>query len=380
MDKFERVRAQQFPITSKCAFLDTSSAGLMSKNSYEAITKYLADRYENGLDIPGVHAAWKHADDMRKPVADMFNAQPEEIFFGGAASTILSIFSTGIKLKENANIIVSGQTFPSTAYTWMNIVGEENVRIARPENGRMPAEKLFELVDENTAVISLCSVENTTGFRHDLKELSTFCQEKGIYLVLDITQGVASMKIDVQETPIDFMVSSTFKWLGGLFGFGFGYASKRVLDKINPVQVGWTGNKNRMDHSKYVLNLSDDANKFETGMLNWESLRSLEEAIKLYMELGPDDVEKHILGLVDYMYKKLADIPHVSIVGNFEERNRSGIMYINFPAEWNLTNDILKENGIRAQVSGKSIRIGIHYFNNTADLDRLADFLATYKG
>jgi hypothetical protein len=223
---------------------------------------------------------------MRKPVADMFNAQPEEIFFGGAASTILSIFSTGIKLKENANIIVSGQTFPSTAYTWMNIVGEENVRIARPENGRMPAEKLFELVDENTAVISLCSVENTTGFRHDLKELSAFCQEKGIYLVLDITQGVASMKIDVQETPVDFMVSSTFKWLGGLFGFGFGYASKRVLDKINPVQVGWTGNKNRMDHSKYVLNLSDDANKFETGMLNWESLRSLEEAIKLYMEMN----------------------------------------------------------------------------------------------
>ena len=43
------------------------------------------------------------------------------------------------------------------------------------------------------------------------------------------------------------------------------------------------------------------------------------------------------------MYKKLADIPHVSIVGNFEERNRSGIMYINFPQEWNLTNDILKK-------------------------------------
>ena len=91
-------------------------------------------------------------------------------------------------------------------------------------------------------------------------------------------------------------------------------------------------------------------------------------------------IDSYILGLVDYMYKKLADIPQVSIVGNFEERNRSGIMYINFPAEWNLTNDILKENGIRAQVSGKSIRIGIHYFNNTADLDKLADFLAIYKG
>ncbi len=380
MDKFEKVRQEQFPITAKYAYLDTSSSGLISKNSRDAMVNYINDRYENALDIAGVNAAWNHADAMRKPVAEMFNAEPEEIFFGGAASTIISIFSAGIELKENANIVMSGLTFPSTPYTWMNRVGVENVRIAQPVDGKMPAQQLFDLVDENTAVISLCSVENTTGFRHDLKEISDFCQERGIYLVLDITQGIASMKIDVKETPIDFMVGSTFKWLGGLFGFGIGYVSKRILDKITPVHVGWTGNKNRMDHSKYVLNLSDNANKFETGMLNWESLRGLEEAVKLYINLNPDDVEKHILDLTDYMYDQLAEIDHVSIKGNFEKKNRSGIMYINVPAEWQLTNAIMAEHGIRAHMSGGCIRIGIHYFNNKADLDRLIDFLKNYRG
>ena len=379
MTKFEKVRQEQFPITNKFAYLNTASSGLISKNAKEAMVNYLTDRYENAFGLNGVFDAWAHADAMRATVAQMFNAEPEEIFFGGAASTIINVFSAGIQLKENANVVMSGLSFPSTPYTWMNRVGAENVRIAQPENGALPAQKLFDLVDENTAVISLCSVENTTGFRHDLKEISAFCQERGIYLVLDITQGVASMKVDVQETPIDFMVSSTFKWLGGPFGFGFGYVSKRVLDKIDPVYVGWTGNKNRFDHSQYVLSLRDDAGKFESGMLQWESMRGLEEAVKLYMELGRDDVEEYILSLVDYLYEQLESVEQVSVLGNFEKKYRSGIVYINFPAHWELNNEIMAAHGIRANRSGNAIRTALHYYNNKADVDKLVAFLKSYK-
>ena len=379
MTKFEKVRQEQFPITNRLAYLDTASSGLISKNARDAMVNYLNDRYENAFGITGVFDAWAHADAMRAAVAAMFNAEPEEIFFGGAASTIINVFSAGIQLKDNANVVMSGLSFPSTPYTWMNRVGTENVRIAQPVNGALPAEKLFELVDENTAVISLCSVENTTGFRHDLKEISDFCRERGIYLVLDITQGVASMKIDVQETPVDFMVSSTFKWLGGPFGFGFGYVSKRVLDKVDPVYVGWTGNKNRFDHSQYVLDLSDGANKFESGMLQWESMRGLEESIKLYMELGRDDVEAYILSLVDYLYEQLATVEQVSVLGNFEKKHRSGIVYINFPAHWELNNDIMANSGIRANRSGNAIRTALHYYNNKADIDKLVAFLKSYQ-
>ncbi len=379
MTKFEKVRQEQFPITQRLAYLDTSSSGLICKNAKDAMVNYLTDRYENAFGITGVFDAWAHADAMRSAVAGMFNAEPEEIFFGGAASTIINVFSAGIQLKDNANVVMSGLSFPSTPYTWMNRVGAENVRIAQPENGALPAQKLFDLVDENTAVISLCSVENTTGFRHDLKEISAFCQERGIYLVLDITQGVASMKIDVQETPIDFMVSSTFKWLGGPFGFGFGYASKRVLDKIDPVYVGWTGNKKRFEHSQYVLDLSDGANKFESGMLQWESMHGLEESIKLYMALGRDDVEKYILSLVDYLYEQLESVEQVSVLGNFEKKYRSGIVYINFPAHWELNNDIMAAHGIRANRSGNAIRTALHYYNNKADVDKLVAFLKSYQ-
>ena len=152
MTKFEKVRQEQFPVTSRLAYLDTSSSGLISKNAKDAMVSCIADRYENGFDIAKVNGAWAHADAMRTAVAEMFNASPEEIFFGGAASTIINVFSGGIQLKDNANVVVSGLSFPSTPYTWFNRVGAENVRIAQPINSAMPAQQLFDLVDEHTAV------------------------------------------------------------------------------------------------------------------------------------------------------------------------------------------------------------------------------------
>ncbi|MBR2852089.1 MAG: aminotransferase class V-fold PLP-dependent enzyme, partial [Anaerotignum sp.] len=131
--------------------------------------------------------------------------------------------------------------------------------------------------------------------------------------------------------------------------------------------------------SKYTLNLEADARKYETGIPNWVGLKGIAESMEQYLELGKDDVEAHILELVDYMYEKVAEVDHLSILGNFEKENRSGIVYINFPAEWELTNGILQENGIRANVSGKAIRAALHYYNNRADIDKLITFLKEYQ-
>ncbi len=380
IEKFKKVREEQYPITSRWAYFDTATTGLVSKDGKNAMVDYIENRYENAIDMAAFRDNWAFAEEVRNIAAKVINAEPEEIFFGDAASDMLNIFSGGIQIKEGANVVVTNLSFPSTPYNWMNRVGVDQVRIAKSENGQVPPENIFELVDEDTVAIALCLVENTTGFRHDLKTISDFCQEQDIYLVLDVTQCIASMKIDVQETPVDFIATSTYKWLGGLFGIAFGYASKRVLDKINPPYVGWTGIKDKLDQSKFRFDLSEDANKFETGSPNWVGLRGIKPTMELYLDLGKDDVEAYILSMTAYLYEKLDGQAHLGIVGPFAEENRSGISYITFPEEWKLTNDILQEHGIRAHIASKStMRVAFHYFNNKEDIDKLVDFLVNYK-
>lgn len=378
-EKFEKIRKEQYPMTEKIAYLDTSTSGMVSRRAKDAMVAYMEDRFEHAVTAAKLNELFAFGDGLREIAAKMFNADAEEIFFGHGASEMINVFSAGVELKENANVIVTGLTFPSTPYTWVNRVGEKNVRMVTPVDYKIPFEKLVEQVDENTAVISLCLVENTTGFMHDLKKISAFCQEKGIYLVLDITQCVGAMKVDVKETPVDCIVTSSFKWLGCEYGIGIGYLSKRVLDKVKPVYVGWVGNQNRMDHSKYVLNLAETAAKYETAIPNWVGLKGLEQAMQIYLELGIDDVNDYIMELVEYLYQEVAKVEHIRIRGDFAPENRSSIAYIDLPAEWGMKDDILEANGIRAHMSGTAVRVALHYFNNKADVDRLVTFLRDYK-
>lgn len=374
--KFKKIREEQFPLTTKTSYLDTSSTGLISMNAHSAMVAHLENRYEHAMDLANLKENWKMADGLRETVAEILHAEKEEIFFSDSCSSMINVFSAGIALEKEANVIVTGLTFPSTAYTWINRVGLDHVRFAEAVEGQIPPENIFALVDEHTAVISLCLVENTTGFRHDLESISRFCQERGIYLVVDATQAAGAMEIDVRKTPVDFLSSSCFKWLGCPFGIAFGYCSKRVMKNIKPIYVGWTGNKRRMDHSKYKLDLCESASRFETGSLNWLGLKGLKESLHLYLALGMKDVEDYILRLSEYLHEQVGKLDKVKTLGNFLPQNRSGITYLLFPEEWKLSNEFLLQEGIRANVaSPTSLRVAVHYYNTKEDVRHLIEFL-----
>ena len=374
--KFATIRADQFPITERYAYLDTATTGPFATSTRNAMVGYIDNRYREGMDIPDYLENWNLAEKLRYTVAAVLNADAGEIFFSGSGSDMINVFSRGIELKENANVVTTDLSFPSTPYTWMNRVGQGNVKNAVSRNGQVPAKALFDLVDDNTAVISLCLVENTSGFRHDIGKIGEFCQQRGIYLVLDVTQCIGALNVDVKNTHIDYLIATTYKWLNAPFGISFAYASKRVLDRIRPTFVGWTGTKDRHNHSRFKLEMTEGANRFETGNLNWLGLTAIDQSMAMYLELGKDDVEQYILGLTDYVYEKIGELPDVGLVGPFPKKNRSGIVFLTFPKEWKLDDGIVRENGIRAHVTSETtMRISMHFFNNRADIDKLVAFL-----
>ena len=379
--KFTEARGK-YPVLEKYAYLDTATTGLISEESFNSMSGFLEKRYREGMDIPDYQANWKFADDARALVAEAINAGEDEIFYADNCSAILNVFSTGVTPSEGGNVITTDLSFPSTPYTWMNQAGKGiETRVAKSAGGEVPYVTLIDLVDERTFALSLCAVENTSGFRHDLKRIGTFCRENNIYLAVDATQCIGALEIDVQAMNIDFLAVSSYKWLNNVFGIGFGYVSRELMKRIDQQYAGWVGNKDRFDHSRIRFDLDESARRYEMGGLNWIGLHGMKEALGNYLSLGKKETEEYILGLTRYLYKKVEDSRHIGVVGPFQEENRSGITYIYYPPEWRLNDGILRENGIRAHVaSGNQIRVSVHFYNNTSDVDRLFDFLDTYKG
>ncbi len=376
MNIFEEIR-KEYPALGNKVYLDTATTGLISKKSYEAMKKQLDSRHFEGVNLGSYFGYWDHADGMRAMTADMINAKEHEVFYGKDCSDINNAFTSNIEIPEGSNVVMADMSFPSMRNAWLAREKDGlEVRFVKSINGEAPFESMKEMIDENTLAVSVCYVEPSSGFKHDLNEIGEFCYNNGILLAVDITQCIGAMHMDVKKLHVDFLASSTYKWMNNVFGFGIGYMSTELLNRITPHSVGWVGSRDRRgDFNQLELSFNKGAQRFETGGLNWLGMYGFEQSLKTYMSLGKNEVENYILSLVEYLYKMVEESDTISIVKPFEEKNRSNIVYLKFPKAYGLNDDVLEARGIRVHVaSDETMRVGLHFYNNIDDIKALMTF------
>ena len=367
------MQRQYYPALAKRTFLNTAQSGLIPTYAADAIYGDIQDRVENGMDIVSTNERWADADSLRFRVAEMLNCKSTEIAFGANSSTLFNIFSNGIDLKSGDNVITYDAAFFAMPYTWINKRQDGiEARIAKAKEGKVDISELISLVDKRTKAISVCHVDFGSGYRHDLVELGAFCRERGIYLAVDATQTCGILEIDVEKMNIDFLTTSCYKWLQCIWGLGIAYIRRGLLDVIKQDAMGWSCTKDKNRNDPLVLDLSENANRFEYGGLNFPALAGLRRTIETYLQLGPKDIEDYVLSLTDYAYERASASRKISVLGNFEPKYRSHIVTFLLPESWPLTREYLLNNGIVAMPLGQGrCRIGIHYYNNRLDIDRL---------
>ncbi|MCK5763830.1 MAG: aminotransferase class V-fold PLP-dependent enzyme, partial [Clostridiales bacterium] len=119
MDKFKLIR-KEYPGTQNQTYLDTATTGLLSNASYEAMKERLDTRNLKGLKMSEYFSDWNHADEMRKLVAQMINAEKEEVFYGKDCSEILNAIASNIEIPIGSNVVTANISFPSTRNAWLN--------------------------------------------------------------------------------------------------------------------------------------------------------------------------------------------------------------------------------------------------------------------
>lgn len=376
--KFQLER-HHYPVLERYAYLDTSTTGAIPQYVCNAICTYLQKRTDFGMDIDYYHEQWEFADRVREEIAQMIGAESgKTIAFGQNSSSLFNIFCNGLKLSKWDNVVIYETAFPAMTYQWLNLqetLGLE-VRVAKVQNGRITPENLFELVDERTKAVTVCHVDSGTGYRHDLKKIGSWCRSHHIPFGVDATQSCGVMKINVQEMNVDFLTTSVYKWLQGIQGLGFAYISPSFMKTLSQTEMGWANVSDRINGEPFDLQISETACRFENGGLPAPGLYGLTEVLHTYMRLGADDIQEYILSLGDYLGQKIRDIPEVSEAFHFEREHSSNLIILEVPERLELTGAKLRKAGIRVKVNGKNkIRVGIHYYNNEDDIDKLIDYL-----
>ena len=78
----------------------------------------------------------------------------------------------------------------------------------------------------------MSTLEWCNGWASDMKAIGDFCQEKGIFLVVDAVQQLGVTKIDTKECHFDLLVAGGHKWLNSPYGTGVLYVNKNSLSRI----------------------------------------------------------------------------------------------------------------------------------------------------
>ncbi|MCB9855067.1 MAG: aminotransferase class V-fold PLP-dependent enzyme [Phycisphaerales bacterium] len=365
---------QVMPVTRHHNYLNHAAVAPISGPAVEAMHRYAQEASEHSYARGRLYPEAKR---VRQSAAKLLNCHPEEITFVQNTSQGLSYVANGLQWSRGESVVTTGVEFPANIYPWMNLRHQGVVLKMVPEdNGRIPLERLIELIDERTRVLTVSSVQFGSGFRSDLAALGSACQERGVLFCVDAIQSLGCVPIDVRAMKIDFLSADGHKWLLGPEGAGIFYCRHELLGLLRPSVVGWLGLKNAMDFSKYQLEFRDDARRFDSGSYNLAGIWGLGASIDWMLQLGIDNIWERVRTLTDRLVAGVTEKGY-RVVSSRTANETSGI--VSFVSgthdHQRIVNHLAQEYRTIIATRHGRLRVSPHFYNTEEEIDQLVDHL-----
>ena len=259
-------------------------------------------------------------------------ARPEEIIFTKNASEALNLvaYSYGrSNVQAGDEIVITIAEHHSNLVPWQFVAkarGATLKYIYLEEDGNLSAADIAAQITEKTKIVAVTHVSNVLGLVNDVKAIADRAHAVGAVLVVDGSQSVPHIKVDVQAMEADFFAFSGHKMLSPM-GIGVLYGKYDILDAMPPFLFGG-------DMIEYVgeqeTTYAELPAKFEAGTQNVSGAAGLIAAIDYLENVGFDRIEAIERELLSYALPKLRDLPFVELYGCESTRdNKTGIITFN---------------------------------------------------
>lgn len=331
-------------------------------------------------------------ENTRTKIAKFINAKHrEEIIFSKNASESLNLiaYSYGIEnLKKDDEIVISIMEHHSNLVPWQMVSRKTESKLKY-----MYINNEFELSDEEieskitdkTKIVSITHVSNVLGTINNVKKIIKYAHKKGAIVIVDASQSIPHMKIDVQDLDCDFLVFSGHKMLAPL-GIGVMYGKKELLNRMTQFLMGG-------DMIEYVYEQDTTfaplPNKFEAGTQNVEGVIGLGAAIDYIENLGYNKINELEKEVVYYAIEKLKKIEYLTLYLTPNKENHSAVISFNIKGVHpHDVASILDSDGVCVRSGNhcaqpllrflgidSTCRASFYFYNTKEDVDKLVKAL-----
>ncbi|MDD7281519.1 MAG: aminotransferase class V-fold PLP-dependent enzyme [Erysipelotrichaceae bacterium] len=367
---------QEYDFLKDEIFLNVSSVVMPPKRVQAKYNSFMNEYIENyGDDI--VPKSWQIVEETRKKIAQLIHAQdPLEIGFVKNTCEGVSILADGYPFKQGDNVVLCNQEHQANLFPWINVHQRKGVelKVVHAKDNEINADDLISQIDEHTRILTISSIQFSTGFYADLKKLGQACKEHNVLFMVDGIQALGRFDINVQEMNIDYLAAGTNKGLLGTLGAGFVYCSKQYCEQIIPPYASYQSVVSHVSPPNITTNFDTlewhhDSRRFESGNLSYNCINAINAGVELILELGIENIESHIKQLEKYLRNQLTDL-HIHVVQAKDEKNWGGIVCVYYPENQDeQVMSILKKYKIHCTIRGGYIRFGLEFFNTQEQMD-----------
>lgn len=385
---------KDFPIlnSSNVAYLDSGATTQKPQAVIDAVDKYY--KTQNANPHRGAYSlsieATRVYEEGREKIAQFINSEASsQIIFTKNASEALNLiaYSYGLEnLKKDDEVVLSIMEHHSNLVPWQFVTKKTNSKLKYMyinENFELSDEEIYSKITDNTKIVGITHVSNVTGTINDVEKIIKYAHKKGAIVVLDASQSIPHMKIDVQKLDADFVVFSGHKMLSPL-GIGVLYGKKNILENMNPFLMGG-------DMIEYVYEQETTfaplPSKFEAGTQNVGGVVGLCAAIDYIEMVGYENIQKHEKEVVNYAINKLKELDYIKLYITPNESNHSAVVSFNIigvhPHD---VASILDANGVCVRSGNhcaqplmrylgidSTCRASFYLYNTKGDVDKLVD-------
>lgn len=284
--------------------MDNAATTEIHENVLKEMIPFLKEHYGNPSSMHRLgRVSNKAVKKVRKQIADLISADPEEILLtsGGTESNNTVLY--GITHANQGNHIITSSIEHEAILEPCKKLEKEGFEITYlPVNreGLVNPEDFKQSIKENTCLASIMFANNEVGTIQPIREISKICQEKKIFFHTDAIQAIGKVNINVKGLGVDLMSISSHK-INGPKGVGALYIRKGI--PMEPFIVG-----------------GGQENGLRSGTENVAGQVGFGKAC----QLAKENLEKNIIhfkNLRDTLVSKvLEEIPHVTINGHPEKR------------------------------------------------------------
>ena len=317
---------------------------------------------------------------------------PDEVALFENATRAFDMALYAVPLAAGDVILTSTAEYHSMFVTYLHRArGGVRVEVVPPDaTGQLDVGALRKRLDARVRLIAMTHMPTNGGLVQPAEAVGEVAREAGIFFLLDATQTVGQIPLDVRRLGCHALAGTSRKYLRGPRGVGFLWVARDWIERLEPpLMEGHAAEW--VEPERYVIR--PDAKRFEVWESNVAARLGFGAAIEYAQALGLERIWTRVQALAETLRTRLAAVPGVSVrdlgvvrggIVSFTVRgvDAARVKAALRAASINVTVSPARGTllDMRARGLSEVLRASVHYYNTDEEIDRLVAEVARLAG